>query len=400
MESVVFEKFLEMSRRIREGEVPRSYPVEGEYLCQPGVRGLFYESLPWHGHATRVFGWLGLPEGASASSPAPGVVLVHGGGATALADWVRLWVSRGYAALAMDTCGGIPAWSEKPYYRECWPRHGHSGPAGWGRMEDSGLPPEEQWAFHGVAAVLAGRRLLASLPEVSSQGMGITGISWGGFLTCLAASWDPSFAYAIPVYGCGGFCRGDSNLVWDGGTAEECRRWFTLWDPDLYLSQAEMPFLWLTDAEDEPFPLPAWSHSSSLPKGESRMSLRTNYPHDHTQCWKSRTIFDFAQSVREGKPLPSLGDPVPSPDRGGLSCEVHLAGRTAQEAYLFTTRAAGHWADRVWRPQHARLQEGCLLGSLPPGTQAAFFQIRDERGSLWSGRPFLLPETGPSIPLP
>ena len=114
MESVVFEKFLEMSRRIREGEVPRSYPVEGEYLCQPGVRGLFYESLPWHGHATRVFGWLGLPEGASASSPAPGVVLVHGGGATALADWVRLWVSRGYAALEMDTCGGFPAWSATP----------------------------------------------------------------------------------------------------------------------------------------------------------------------------------------------------------------------------------------------------------------------------------------------
>ena len=36
------------------------------------------------------------------------MVLVHGGGGTAFAEWVKAWTSRGYAAIAMDTCGQIP----------------------------------------------------------------------------------------------------------------------------------------------------------------------------------------------------------------------------------------------------------------------------------------------------
>jgi hypothetical protein len=36
------------------------------------------------------------------------MVLIHGGGGTAFADWVRLWTGRGYAAIAMDLCGCVP----------------------------------------------------------------------------------------------------------------------------------------------------------------------------------------------------------------------------------------------------------------------------------------------------
>jgi hypothetical protein len=33
----------------------------------------------------------------------PGIVLLHGGGGTAFESWVKLWVDRGYAAIAIDT---------------------------------------------------------------------------------------------------------------------------------------------------------------------------------------------------------------------------------------------------------------------------------------------------------
>ena len=49
----------------------------------------------------------------------------------------RLLQQKGYAAIAMDTCGGIPVWSESPYYQQIWPRHAHSGPAGWQQDEIS-----------------------------------------------------------------------------------------------------------------------------------------------------------------------------------------------------------------------------------------------------------------------
>ena len=162
---------------------PRSHPAPG--FEADGVRALFFESLPWLGRQTRVFAWYGAPQ-ATAGEKFPAMVLVHGGGGTAFPDWVRHWNARGYAALAMDTCGGVPTWNERPYSRKPWPRHEFSGPVGWGRDPESfapGLPPGDQWPFHAVAAVLLGHSLLRSFPEVDPARIGLSGISWGGYLT-------------------------------------------------------------------------------------------------------------------------------------------------------------------------------------------------------------------------
>ena len=48
-----------------------------------GAEGYFIESAPYNGFNANVFVYVGLPEGASAENPAPGIVLVHGGGGTA-----------------------------------------------------------------------------------------------------------------------------------------------------------------------------------------------------------------------------------------------------------------------------------------------------------------------------
>ena len=50
--------------------------------------------------------WRAAPQGQRGKLPA--MVLVHGGAGTAFADWVRMWKRRGYAAIAMDTCGSVP----------------------------------------------------------------------------------------------------------------------------------------------------------------------------------------------------------------------------------------------------------------------------------------------------
>lgn len=60
----------------------------------------------------------------------PGMVLVHGGGGTAFEDWVQLWVQRGYAAIAMDTCGQVPVGSNAH-----WVHDDQGGPPGWGGMD-------------------------------------------------------------------------------------------------------------------------------------------------------------------------------------------------------------------------------------------------------------------------
>ena len=146
-------------------QVPRTWEAELPWCS--GAKPVWVESVPYRGRTTRFFACYGLPAGATPARPAPGVVLVHGGGATAVADWVALWNRRGYAAISMDTCGAAPCWAENPQYAK-WPRQPHGGPAGWGRMEEAELPPQEQWPFHAVRASLARSFAVRKrLPEAS-----------------------------------------------------------------------------------------------------------------------------------------------------------------------------------------------------------------------------------------
>ncbi len=358
----------------------RRYPAPG--FRQEGVEPLFYDGPPRQGRPTRVFAWYGYPADASAAHPVPGIVLIHGGGATALADWVRLWNARGFAAIAMDNCGGVPGWSPNPYSRPEWPRHAHSGPAGWGRLEESGLPPQEQWMYHAVTSVLNARTLLASFPEVDASNIGWTGISWGAVIGCIAAGLVPEFRFAIPVYGCGLWNMPESNLTGHGETGPQREEWFRLWDPAHYLPGATTPFLWLTDAEDAPFPLSAWLRSSRIPAGPNFRSLRIDYPHDHTRCWSSGTIFDFAESVIAGAPLP--GWEPPQQTGGTISAAFTPADRRIEAAELCFTRGAGCWQDRRWHAVPAMAGANLVEAELPPLVRAAFLRIRDDRGSLWS----------------
>ena len=64
-------------------------------------------------------------------------------------------------------------------------------------------PPTEQWSYHAVAAAIRGHSLIRSFPEVDAQRTAVTGISWGGYLTCIVAGLDSRFKAAVPVYGCG-----------------------------------------------------------------------------------------------------------------------------------------------------------------------------------------------------
>ena len=59
---------------------------------------------------------------------------------------------------------------------------------------------EDQWVYHAVAAVIRANSFIRSLPDVDPERIGITGVSWGGFLTCIAASIDDRFKFAAPVY--------------------------------------------------------------------------------------------------------------------------------------------------------------------------------------------------------
>ena len=107
-------------------KAPQVVPATGPE--EEGVQAIFYEGPPWQGKPTRVFAYLGMPERAEGER-VPGMVLVHGGGGTPIARWVRLWVSRGYAAISMDTCGATPEGDNNKHRRhECADRWNAGAP--------------------------------------------------------------------------------------------------------------------------------------------------------------------------------------------------------------------------------------------------------------------------------
>ena len=353
---------------------PAARTAEG--FASDGLRAVFYEGVPWKGKPTEVFAWIGLPEHPPGEK-VPGIVLVHGGGGTAFDSWVKLWTSRGYAAIAMDTCGTVPRGS----YGK-WERHERGGPPG-PDFADGLAPAEDQWPYHAAADVLLAHSLLRSLPEVDPGRIGLTGISWGGFLTCLVAGLDDRFRFAAPVYGCGFL---GENSCWTTELAdrgEAGRRWLALWDPSHYLPAARMPMLWVTGTNDFAFPLDSLQKSYRIAGGPSTLAVRLRMPHGHGPAGEGPDeIRAFADSILRGGPaLPRVG---PLERRDGRAEATYRSDVPIARAELLYTRDAGQWTDRPWEVAEARVAPGSVSATLPPGVRAYFLNLYDEGGRVTS----------------
>ena len=359
---------------------------EANKFNYPGVRQIFYNSIPYKGKTTKVFACYGLPEGASAEKPVPAVVLVHGGGATALADWVALWNKRGYAAISMDTCGCVPCWAPNPYFAE-WPQHEYSGPRGWGNFTLADDAPEEQWAYHAAAAVIIGHSFLRSLPEVDTDRIGVTGISWGGFLTCISAGLDHRFAFAMPVYGCGFLNNPDCSINRTGNpTPEQVQKWFDLWDPSHYLPSVKAPMFFLAGSNDKPFPLDSLFDSISLVRNARQLVIK-EYAHNHTISWEESTMYAFADAVIAGKEE-SLPRFSPFLEENGV-LKIAVSGDVSPcKAEFFYTWGSGFWNGRKWETGDVELNGKEISAVLPPYITAAYFGITLPDGSRYTSKIF------------
>jgi dienelactone hydrolase len=300
------------------------------------------------------------------------MVLVHGGGGKAFRDWAEHWAKRGYVALAMDTAG--------------------SGPTG--RLPDGGPDQKdenkfrdfsegeerEMWSYHAVAAVIRGHSLLRTLPEVDPNRIGITGISWGGYLTCIVAGLDNRFKVAVPVYGCG-FLGEDS--VWkDGSLARmgpEARElWLRKFDPSHYLSAVSCPILFLDGSNDFAYPLDSLRASYRLVRPRLRhVSVILNLPHGH--IWTFNEVDQFVDSVlKQGTALPTL---TPAKVANGV---VHLKFHSAvpvEKAELHYTTNSGAWQKRQWQTEPAKVNDHEITARLPDlHPMAWFIGITDQRG--------------------
>lgn len=355
----------------RLSQAPKVYEAQTQ---EPGVRALYFESVAWRGKPTRVFAYYGAPTGKKL----PAMVLIHGGGGTAFAEWVRLWNKRGYAAIAIDTCGNVPerASSDKPWTPPKG-HHEHGGPEGWGGFAQIDEPVTDQWSYHAVAAGVLAHSLIRSFPEVDPKRIGVTGISWGGYLTDIVSGVDPRFRFAAPVYGCG-FLGEDSawlkNFV-DMG-AERRQKWLSLWDPSVYLPNSKRPMLWVTGPNDFAYPFPSLQKSYRLPKGPRTLSIRVRMRHSHPDGAVPEEILAFADSILNKQP------PLPRITRTTPGAVQYKSKRAVVKAELNYTKDEGRWQDRKWESIPAELdpKSHTAHALIPQGVKAWYINLFDDRG--------------------
>jgi len=346
------------------------------------VREVYYQGEPLEGKPTRVFGYYARP--ASGEGPFPAMVLVHGGGGTAFPEWATLWAKRGYCAIAMDLAGCGPGRK----------RLADGGP-GQGDAEKFGdftdAEVRRMWTYHAVAAVVRAHSLLASRKEVDAGRIGITGISWGGYLTCIVTGIDDRLKVSVPVYGCGFLHH---NSVWlprfAKMTPEQRDRWVRYFDPSRYLAGVRCPILFCNGTNDFAYPLDSYQKCYRLVPGRVDLRIQERMPHGHAQGWAPQEIGRFVDSVLAGgDPLPRLG---PMKTEGAKVSAPFEAKVPVAKGHLHYTSDSGKWQDRKWQTVEADLGDGAVSARLPDARPLVYYlSVTDRRGAMVSTEHAALP---------
>jgi hypothetical protein len=236
------------------------------------------------------------------------------------------------------------------------------------------------WTYHAVSAVIRGVSLLAALPELDHRRIGITGISWGGYLTCIVAGLDHRLKVAVPVYGCG-FLGRDS--CWKATSLARMSpgsrdRWLRDFDPAQYLGGVNCPILFLNGSNDFAYPLDSYRASYRLvPSRFRHVCVVLNLPHGH--IWTFNEVDVFVDSVlRGGPPLPWPGQPKIDGDRVGVKV---ISPVQVKEAVLNYTTDSGEWQKRRWHSSPAELTDNTVIAHLPEQRPLVWYlAVTDERG--------------------
>ena len=271
-------------------------PARDPFPDDPRIKAIRFSSLPCGKRETSVFAYLGFPAAASTASPVPGMVLVHGGGGHAYAEWVRYWADHGFAAISFDGFGQRYAGPDHTYEAalDAW----EPDPASHLPMDgfaSAGKPFLEQGFTYYVADVLLAYTVLHADGRVIKEKIGATGISWGGVSLSVALGYDDRFAFAAPVYG-GGFLD-VSQAAWSSffrgpGVTD-------VWDAKLLAGTVKTPVRFF-DGDGDPFfdANAATAYAAALKNGA--LTLLPGFTHGQTEGAAIPELLRFAQEQVSG----------------------------------------------------------------------------------------------------
>lgn len=364
-----------------------TYVPEMDPADMPGVKAIYYSGMNYKGVRRRTFAYIGFPEGASEANPVPAMVLVHGGGGWAFKEWVKKWVDAGYAAIAMDNTGNHPVDPNNPYVHDELAAMTNDN---MGNCENDDI--EEMWMYHAVSLSIFAHNILIGDKRVKQDSIGITGISWGGVITCIALGYDTRYAFAIPVYGCGYL---NEALTWMKPLFSPAQT-DELFGAAHRFDRINIPVLWLNGANDNAFSINSTDKSFAHVKN-STLAIQRNLLHGHIEGWDPPEILRFANSIVSGKKglIQPLAHPTKEMGRNfelDLYVPDDLSNIKVIAQYitqpLSYTQKEGQTSpniDQEWQECPGRYENGKAYITLPEEAAAYFIEFsgQDEAGTTY-----------------
>jgi dienelactone hydrolase len=357
---------------------------------QDSVWSLLYEGETSNDQPTEVFAYYASPATFSGKKAGdkkyPAVVLVHGGGGTAFAVWVREWARKGFAAIAMDLGGARPF----PESEQQHPWSTHSEPLPKGAPDDTNgfkfmnieKSFKEQWQFHAVSNIIRAHSLIRSFADTDTTQTALTGISWGGYLTNIVAGIDQRFKAAVPVYGCGFLQEKSAWLAqFDTLGLERSKKWIELWEPSSFVAHAGMPMLFINGTNDFFYYVESWQKTIDLMPDASQL-LIFQMEHNHKDGAAPAEIETFVKGAFSGKQLNPV---LKTPKKIGKWFESDIVhGNQVAEARFIFTKESKNNKERKWETAPASLLKNTVLAEGANDIKAAYFLVIDQEGNRMS----------------
>ena len=212
-------------------------------------------------------------------------------------EWVERWAHEGYAAITCDygnnrkLAEGGPTSSLELIYDSI----------------QNGAKAVR--AYRTAAISISAHSLLLSFPEVEKNKTAVTGISWGGFQTCIVSGIDNRFKAAAPVYGCAFHDEIIFKKYLDKNMDKAGKElWMRKIDPKNYLVFSQCPTLFINGNRDGCFDIVPFDKTTKLiPEKNRHIRITPNMGHDHPVGWRPREIATFFNSIFEdGIPLAKI----------------------------------------------------------------------------------------------
>ncbi|MRX65382.1 alpha/beta hydrolase family protein [Maribacter luteus] len=205
----------------------------------------------------------------------PGLLALHGGAGYAEIDRAKKWAALGYIVVVLDE-PGVADPDKIPMSHGPWENYKY----GENRFV---VKPDlkSSTLFSAVLASVQGLYLLNSQSDVIKDKIGITGVSWGGYLTTFISGLANSTVTAsFSVFGSGFYDEGSTFLKYlDSMSSEDRSLWLQYLDAGRVTKNIKTPFFIAAAANDNWFYPPAVSQTLNSIKGNTNHLFAPNNSH-------------------------------------------------------------------------------------------------------------------------